>query len=293
MNRKSHITLVNRVETSALTIADRGLAYGDGLFETMRVQAGKIPLIKYHLARFELGVKKLHLGSVNTLTREFEKNIQLVLSELSRFGLADKALIKIMITRGIGGLGYLPPTSPDCNFVTQVFDLPEYSSDYAHEGIQARIIQYRLPFNPVLAGIKHLNRLDQVLAAHELDDEQEGLMFDYNDSLVEGIKSNVLIFEGDNVVTPLLENSGVQGTLRQYLIENTSNLGFKINTETIDKDRFNAADGIAVINSIFGIWPVSNIVNYDMLKRKLHNKTYEIHKQSKVIQQFLSEKLGY
>ena len=134
MNRKSHITLVNGVETSALTIADRGLAYGDGLFETMRVVAGKIPLLKFHLERFERGVNCLKLGSPKALKREFKKNLEQVLAQLSQDTLTDNALVKIMVTRGCGGIGYLPPEKAECTFVCQAFNLPEYPSEYSNKG---------------------------------------------------------------------------------------------------------------------------------------------------------------
>ena len=288
MNRKSHITLVNGIETSALTIADRGLAYGDGIFETMRVVAGKIPLIKYHLARFECGILRLKLGAPQTLKREFKKTIGQVLSQLADNKLTDNALVKIMVTRGCGGIGYLPPASAECTFISQVFNLPEYPSEYSNKGIQVKIIQHQLPDHPALAGIKHLNRLDQVLASQELNGEQEGLVFDHNSNLVEGLKSNVLIFEGSQVLTPSLESCGVQGTLRQYLLEHNKALGFEIKQGVIDKDRLKSADGLAMINSVFGLWPVLTVRDQNGEHQK-----YERHNKCKTIQKYLNKQLGY
>jgi len=288
VNRKSHITLVNGIETSALTIADRGLAYGDGLFETMRVVAGKIPLLKFHLERFERGVHCLKLGPPKTLRREFKRAVDQVLTQLADDTLTDNALVKIMVTRGCGGYGYLPPDKADCTFVCQVFNLPEYPSEYSNKGIQVKIIQHRLPSHPALAGVKHLNRLDQVLASQELNGEQEGLMFDQNNHLIEGIKSNVLVFEGRQVLTPSLENCGVQGTLRQYLVEHAKALGFEIKVGKVDEDRLKAADGVSMINSVFGLWPVLNIRDSDGGHQK-----FERHNQCKIIQQFLSKQLGF
>ena len=288
MNRKSHITLVNGIETSALTIADRGLAYGDGLFETMRVVAGKIPLLKLHLARFDRGVQCLKLGAPKTLRRAFKKTVEQVLLQLADNNLTDSALVKIMVTRGCGGIGYLPPEKADCTFVCQAFNLPEYPSEYSNKGIQVKIIQHRLPSHPALAGIKHLNRLDQVLASQELNGEQEGLLFDQSNHLIEGVKSNVLVFEGRQVLTPSLENCGVQGTLRQYLIEHAKELGFEIKVEEIDRERLKSADGISMINSVFGLWPVLTICDSDGEHQK-----FERHHQCKTTQQFLSKQLGF
>jgi 4-amino-4-deoxychorismate lyase len=288
VNRRSHITLVNGVETSALTIADRGLAYGDGLFETMRVVSGKIPLLKLHLERFERGVHRLKLGPPKVLRREFKKSADQVLTQLADNNLRDQALVKIMVTRGCGGIGYLPPNKAECTFICQAFNLPEYPSEYSNKGIQAKIIKHRLPLHPALAGIKHLNRLDQVLASQELNGEQEGLVFDQNNHLIEGLKSNVLIFEGDEVFTPPLESCGVQGTLRQYLIEHPKELGFQIQVSEIDKGRLKSADGISMINSVFGLWPVQIIRDHDG-----EHQNYERHHQCKTIQQFLTKQLGF
>lgn len=288
MNRRSHITLVNGVETSALTITDRGLAYGDGLFETMRIVDGKIPLLKFHVERFERGVHCLKLGAAQVLRREFKKTVEQVLAQLADNNLRDNALVKIMVTRGCGGIGYLPPDKAECTFICQAFNLPEYPSEYSNKGIQAKIIEHRLPLHPALAGIKHLNRLDQVLASQELSGEQEGLVFDQNDHLIEGLKSNVLVFEERQVLTPSLKNCGVQGTLRDYLIEHAKELGFQIQAVEIDKNRLKSADGVSMINSVFGLWPVLTIRDGNGGHQK-----FERHKQSKTIQQFLNKQLGF
>jgi 4-amino-4-deoxychorismate lyase len=288
VNRKTHITLVNGIETSAITISDRGLAYGDGLFETMRVVAGKIPLLKLHLERFECGVLCLKLGAPKTLKREFKKTVEQVLAQLADNNLIDNALVKIMVTRGCGGIGYLPPEKADCTFVCQAFNLPEYPSEYRNKGIQVRIIQHRLPSHPALAGIKHLNRLDQVIASLELNGEQVGLILDQSIHLIEGLKSNVLVFEGSQVLTPSLEACGVQGTLRQYLIAHAKDLGFEIKVEKINKERLKSADGISMINSVFGLWPVLIIRDSDGEHQK-----FARHNQCKTIQQYLSKQLGF
>lgn len=288
MNRKSHITLVNGVETSALTIADRGLAYGDGLFETMRVVSGKIPLFKFHLERFERGVNCLQLGSPKVLKRNFTKAVEQVLKELADSCLLDKALIKVMVTRGCGGIGYLPPDRAECTFVCQAFNLPEYPSEYSNKGIQVKMIQHRLASHATLAGIKHLNRLDQVLASQELAGEQEGLVFDQNECLIEGIKSNILLFEGRKILTPPLDDCGVQGTLRQYLIEHSKDLGVEIKVEKITKDRLKEIDGLSMINSVFGLWPILTVRDTEGGHQK-----FERHNQCKAIQQFLSKQLGF
>jgi len=296
MRRQAHITLVNGVETSALDIADRGLAYGDGLFETMRVtvkrsssgkSAGKtkaaVPLLKWHVARFEKGVERLKLGSVRQLSREFKRNLNQALEQILDNGRLDSALVKVIVTRGHGGRGYTPPESINCSIITQVFDLPSYPEHYHNTGVVVRLCKHQLAMQPALAGIKHLNRLEQVLASQELKDEQEGLLFNHNDELIEGIKSNVLLFEGADVVTPLLDKSGVKGTLRQYLIEHADAVGLTIHEAVIDRQRMESADGLAMVNSVYGLWPVAKLGKIKLTK----------HVNCGLIQDYIFNHLNY
>ena len=254
MSKQAHITLVNGAETSALDIADRGLAYGDGLFETMRIISGRVPLLSLHLARFTEGVRKLQFGHEKKLVTTFKAAVKDALKNLS-----GEALLKIIVTRGSGGRGYTPAEDSTCNIIVQVFDFPQYPIEYTQSGVAVKICEHRLYHNPALAGIKHLNRLDQVLASKELGEETEGILFDQNEQLVEGLKSNILVFQTDQIVTPKLDNCGVKGTLRQFLIQSSPSLDLDIIEADITREELDQAQGLAMINSIYGIWPVKSI----------------------------------
>ena len=254
MSKQAHITLVNGAETSALDIADRGLAYGDGLFETMRIISGRVPLLSLHLARFTEGVRKLQFGHEKKLVTTFKAAVKDALKNLS-----GEALLKIIVTRGSGGRGYTPAEDSTCNIIVQVFDLPQYPLEYTQSGVTVKECEHRLYHNPVFAGIKHLNRLDQVLASKELDEEAEGLLFDQNELLVEGLKSNILVFQKDRIVTPKLDSCGVKGTLRQFLMQSSPSLGLDIVEADITRQDIDYSQGLAMINSIYGIWPVKSI----------------------------------
>lgn len=263
VKKPAHITLVNGIETSAIDIADRGLAYGDGLFETMRVIGGEIPLLSHHLARFLRGVEVLGLGEMPNLKKDFLHYIKSTLHEIKDNACLGTSVIKMMITRGKGGRGYVPPEEAQCHFIVQVFDLPEYPSFYQCEGIAIRECQYRLGFQPQLAGIKHLNRLDQVLASQELLDDPEGLLLDYQDNVIEGTKSNLLIFKGDSVITPNLTACGVHGVLRSELLNPAHSLSVKVQSEDVKLSELSKCDGLAMINSVYGIWFVNNLTLQD------------------------------
>lgn len=278
MSNQPRITLVNGTESFVLPVTDRGLAYGDGLFETIRVIDNKIPLFEYHLDRFQKGVQALQLGSPSGLKSQFTRYIEQSLKDV-----AGHALIKVIVTRGSGGRGYTAPDESNPNFVIQVFDLPEFESANYLEGVSVKLCAHRLAHQSVLAGIKHLNRLDQVLASQELENEQEGLVFDTDDNVIEGIKSNLIIFEGDDVVTPRLDRCGVRGTLRQYLISNAKALGFQVQEQDISRQQLLDAQGAVLVNSLFGCWPV----------KEINGKAFSNDARCGTIQQLLADKMGY
>lgn len=260
MKRPAHITMVNGIETSAIDIADRGLAYGDGVFETMRVIDGDIPLLSHHLKRFLKGVNTLCLGDESRLKRDFQHYVKCALNEIKDNACLDSSVIKMMVTRGNGGRGYVPPEEAVCHFIVQVFDCPSYPDHFASKGIFLRECQYRLGFQPQLAGIKHLNRLDQVLASQELIDEPEGLLLDYNDKVVEGTKSNLIVFKNDEILTPNLNDCGVQGVLRSELLNPSYPLGLVVKEDVLTLDDIINSDALAMVNGIFGIWFVNTLL---------------------------------
>lgn len=288
MKRPAHITLVNGVETSAINIADRGLAYGDGLFETMRVINGDIPLLDRHLARFLKGVSVLNLGEEKRLKQDFLHYVKSTLHEIRDNACLDASVLKLMVTRGAGGRGYIPPEEPHHNVIAQVFDLPSYPDSYYDMGVNVKVCQYRLAYQPQLSGIKHLNRLDQVLASQELFDAPEGIVLDYEGRIIEGTKSNLLLFKGKRVFTPDLSGSGVHGVLRNVLLDTSSNLGIKIEQANIKVEALPEYDGVAFINSVFGIWPVHQLT-------LLAGETvlYQKNANFQQVRDYLSNEYGY
>ncbi len=278
-HRLTHITLVNGVETSAVCISDRGLAYGDGLFETMRIVKGAIPLLSWHAQRLMFGVKKLDLGSRTRLADTFRKQVAAVAA-----GFHHGACLKYMLTRGTQGSGYAPPLHAELNEIIQVFELPEWSDEYYSTGVRTKLCHHRLPSRSALAGIKHLNRLDQVMASHELSGEQEGLLFDFDDRLIEGTRSNVMLLEQGQLLTPALEHAGVKGTLRQFLMDHQNELGTAVKEAQIDRQRLLNAEAVFLINSLFGVWPVRSIDDSEIAMNA---------SLSQQLRRFVQQRLGF
>lgn len=242
---------INGQPVTGLPVSDRGLAYGDGLFETIRIAPAGPILLEYHLERLQSGLQRLAIPlSLDTIR-----------SELSLFpGTYQPGILKLMVTRGSGGRGYAPTGATEPRRILQHFPLPTYPDAWYEHGIRVFPCRTRLGCNPSLAGIKHLNRLEQVLARAEWEEStqyQEGVMQDVHGSLVEGVMSNVFIVDQGRVLTPLLDRCGVAGTLRRWLMEQLRGQGVEVIETRITMDAFRVAAECFFCNSVYGVWPVA------------------------------------
>lgn len=249
--------LINGEPLTTIDVEDRGLAYGDGLFETVRVVDGTPVLLERHLQRLAGGCDVLGIAS-SAVIDGVRRDVSRLLSETS----GRDAVIKIIVTRGKGGRGYAPG---DAGPPTTIASCSDYTVDVSgrEQGISVYVCDMRLGRNPDLAGLKHLNRLEQVLAAAELPpDCSEGLLCDDANHVIEGIRSNVFLFEGGRLLTPSLFDAGVAGVLRGLLIDTVDVL-----VENIELDRLMSADEIFMANSVFGIYPVRAVTFGNEVRR--------------------------
>jgi 4-amino-4-deoxychorismate lyase len=245
--------LINGEFKTHIEVSDRGFQYGDGLFETIAITNGQPAFLDRHLNRLQAGCNRLHIPFPNTKLLTFEaKNI---------CQKADKGVLKIIVTRGSGGRGYRQPDNIKTNRVLSIHPFPDYPNAYKDQGIVARFCDTRLGLNPGLAGIKHLNRLEQVIARAEWSttDIQEGIMLDINGHVIEGTMSNIFYVKNDILYTSSLSFSGVAGIMRGLIIAISSKLGFSTTEHTFTQDDLLLADEIFVCNSIIGIWPIKQI----------------------------------
>ncbi len=237
----------------ALPLADRGLHYGDGLFETMALRNGHIRRLALHLERLQDGCKRLGLPDpgADTLRRELDA---------ARRG-QDQAVLKLMVTRGAGGRGYRPPAQPSITRILFRYPWPDYPSDWSELGIELRICRTRLGLNPALAGLKHLNRLEQVIARAEWDEgAQEGLMLDTEGGVIEGTMTNVFASPAEGqLVTPDLTLAGVAGVTRRHILERAREAGLAVQVRAFTLDELLESREVFVCNSIAGVWPVRRI----------------------------------
>ena len=236
---------------SVISVRDRGLAYGDGVFETIRVVSGRLSMSDLHWQRLEIGVKCLGINLNIGLAKEETSNF------LDSTGIQD-AILKVIVTRGSGGRGYNPT---GCQFSRRILStsaLPSYPASLGINGINVRLCKLRLG-KSCLAGIKHLNRLEQVIARSEWSDSDchEGLLLDFDGLLVECTMSNIFLVTNDSIlVTPCINKTGVAGVCRQYILEGVSSWGFPVKVCDVSLDMLVSAKEVFICNSVNGVWPV-------------------------------------
>ncbi|WP_439509437.1 aminodeoxychorismate lyase [Marinimicrobium koreense] len=248
------ITLTNGEFGATLSPLDRGLAYGDGLFETARVRAGQVPLWSFHRQRLIAGARRLGLVlDTGRLERERERL-------LARLPAADGSL-KLVVTRGVGGKAYQPPKQPQISYCWQLRPGVSPVWQKGRDGVVLHECRHRLGDNPVLAGMKHLNRLEYVLARMEWDDEYpEGLLSDAAGHIIEGTLSNVFIRLEDGWWTPRLDRNGVAGVMRRLVMEVLGpQLDLVVQEGQVTREALIGAREWFVCNSVFGIWPVTGL----------------------------------
>jgi 4-amino-4-deoxychorismate lyase len=258
-NRPLFDALIDGVPADAIPVADRGLQYGDGLFETIAVVNGDPCLWGRHLARLRAGCARLAIPP--------PPDDQLTTEALRLTRGIDRAVLKVIVTRGDGGRGYRPAVTPKPRRILGLGPWPSHPDAWATQGVRVRYCRTRLSHQPLLAGLKHLNRLEQVLARAEWDDPAvpEGLMLDSDGLVVEGTQSNVFAVAGGRLLTPLLDQCGVAGVVRDLVLAQARALGLAVVEAALEPALIEAADALFLTSSLIGIWPVRELagVSFD------------------------------
>jgi len=263
--------LIDGKDTDLIAADDRGLLYGDGLFETIAVRDGVPQLWSPHMMRLDRDCARL--GITPPAQELLQSEAQALCAASGR------AVLKIIITRGSGGRGYRPSSQNIPRRILSLHPWPDYPAQFWQQGVVVRLCDTRLGENPRLAGIKHLNRLEQVLARAEWDDAAiaEGLMLDSDDNLIEGTMSNVFLVRDGRLQTPALERCGVAGVMRGHVAAQAAQAGIPCEVLRLGVDDVQAADEVFVCNSVIGIWPVRRFLAREFvpgpLTRRLQQAT--------------------
>jgi 4-amino-4-deoxychorismate lyase len=244
--------LVNGVESSAIAVDDRGLQYGDGLFETMAAVNGRIRHFARHMERLGEGCGRLRIPvpSAELLADECER-------ALAGMGAGS---VKLMITRGPGPRSYRPPPDPAVTRIV-VSSAPKQRND-PDTGIVVRQCKTPLGLNPLLAGLKHLNRLEQVMACAEWDDTAiaEGLMSSVDGRLICATAANVFMVHGGRLLTPDIRDCGVAGVMRGLVLAAAEELAIPQEITDIPASRLAEAEEVFLTNAITGVRPVGEVI---------------------------------
>ncbi len=242
---------INGAAQAMLPCSDRGLAYGDGLFETIRVAAGRPTFADLHWQRLQSSCARLQISlDLDRLRAEVDAFLQ---AHPVRVG-----VLKVIVTRGSGGRGYNPQGCSSPRRILSLHPLPQYRCGQL--GARVKACELRLG-RSMVAGMKHLNRLEQVLARAEWQGQSydEGLLFDLDGQLIEGTMSNVFLVTHDGeLITPDLSFSGVAGVCREFVMAFARRQGIVVREQAV-KTLVNVAE-IFLCNSVNGVWPV---VEYD------------------------------
>lgn len=259
--------LINGAPGNSINAEDRGLSYGDGVFRTLRMQAGRPVCWERQYAKLQHDCSALKISCPSALVLS---------SELQQLGktLAD-GVAKIIITRGVSARGYAPSPQAAATHILSLGPSPLFPAEYAKHGIRMHVCRLRLGHQALLAGIKHLNRLENVLASSEWQDRDipEGLLSDISGYVISGTRSNLFMLRGNILYTPNLSRCGVAGVQRERVLDWAKQHGVTCKIADFRMEELVLADEIFLVNSVFGLWPVRELANY---RRTEHPVSWKI-----------------
>lgn len=275
-------TLINGIACNYLSIYDRAIHYGDGLFETVlcRKKPCSEAMLYYwqrHYQRLQTSAQKLKmdcpderllLDDIATLLEQMHQD------ENDQKASAQSYVIKVIITRGTGERGYLFPDKNDINRIVSCTPLATDYSSLLTETLlsgELTVCQQQVSINEQLAGLKHLNRLDNVMARNEWNKQGysghrsrnnnfiDGLMLNADGFVIEGSMSNVFAVRGDEIITPTLTRSGVRGVMRDVIIDIAKIMGLSLMVRDMTLAEIYTMDEIFISNSLIGLKSVTGL----------------------------------
>ena len=243
------IVLINGAKQSKISIFNRNSQFGDGLFETCLVENKKILFWKNHFARLNRGCEQLKISRVDESV--WLSDVKKALSLCSY----DRCVVKLILSRGesLRGYGFKDDIKPVRAVIVSELQKATFNHSFSLEYCQSGYDS-----NPKLAGIKHCNRLEQVLARAGLKSD-EGIMLDENHNVISVTQGNIYAIHDNILTTPKLDKCGVEGTRRAVILDLAKLLGIKVKVDTLSIKELDQADEVFISNSIIGIQSISEI----------------------------------
>lgn len=238
---------------SSISVSDRSFNYGDGIFTTIRVVAGALQLWPLHLQRLQLGATKLCFGAI-----DWDRVAQQAASAISQ----SEQVIKILISRGEGGRGYGCSGLDQPAVYVTTSAMPDYSQ-YHGKGMTLGLANLQLAVQPALAGLKHNNRLEQVMLKQELQladrkpQVDDLLVLDALGYVTEATAANLMFFKKGKWYTPQLNRAGVAGVMRQHIMQ-------QIEVEEVNwtLDQLDTVEEMVICNALMGVIPVQSFEHH-------------------------------
>ena len=264
------VILIDGKKQSKASIFNRNTQFGDGLFETCLVENKKLLFWSNHLERMRLGCDRLKISMIDET---------LWLSDIRKaFSLMkiDNCIVKLVLSRGESLRGYSYKDNIRPIRITIVSELKKNNQD---KGFSLEFCNSGYNSNPKLAGIKHCNRLEQVIARAGIKVD-DGIMLDENENVVSVTQGNIFCIQGNRLITPNLDKCGIEGTRRAVILKIAVDLGFDINIKNLSVAELLRSDEVFISNSIQGVGPVNQIEDF----------VYSKHKITEIISETLKEK---
>ena len=245
--------LINGSFDHAISPLDRGFAYGDGVFRTLVMREGLPENWPQHYQKLVADCSAIGIVCPSP---------ELLMNDLQQlFLLNETAIAKIIVTRGEGNRGYTPPAITAPMRVVSKSAMPEYPEARFTQGVTLTVCETRLATQTKLAGVKTLNRLENILARMEWNapDIAEGILLDVQGNVIECTAANIFARFGDTLITPSLQQCGIAGITRQRIIDLASTLTLKTSIETFDLEKLLAADEVIICSSLYGAFQVKAV----------------------------------
>ncbi len=273
---------LNGAAVEQVAASDRGFQYGDGLFETIAIRDGQARLWSYHMDRLQKGCTRLNIDMPAMSGLSDSLNAALQQSN----ALSGYSVVKIIVSAGTGLRGYGRISADSPTVLLGVFPAAPLSINSYRDGIDTVLCQTRLAVDSPTAGLKTLNRLEQVLARSEFVNtgEFEGLTMDADDNIICGTMSNVFFVNNNAILTPSLDRCGVKGVMRRHVIQTLEEQGVDVHIQPVTLADLQDVDEVFVSNSQFGVMPVSSCSDLHWAVGKTTQKVMSIMADSGVVE---------
>ncbi len=246
---------VNGTPATGISVLDRGLQFGEGVFETIACVNARPRFLSLHLERLEFGCERLGIQPPGR--EEMAAEVRGLVSGVER------AIVKLLVTGGEAvARGYARSGRERATRITVRYPWPQEDPAQLHDGVMTRTLSMRLGENPRLAGLKHCNRLEQILARAEMANEArlaEGILFSSSGNLVSGTMTNVFLVRESVLLTPRIDQCGVAGVMRRVVLREARQLGIPTRECELRSENLQSADEVFLTNARIGIWPVRSV----------------------------------